>query len=58
MLDLGDNSHVTDAGLAHLAELAQLQRLDLKETAVVGPGLEHLAGLSNLSRRSTWASPR
>ena len=39
---------VTDAGLAHLRELTQLQRLDLRGTRLTDAGLVHLRGLSKL----------
>ena len=47
-LHLG-GTDVTDAGLAHLAGLASLQRLHLEKTRVTDAGLAHLAGLENLS---------
>jgi hypothetical protein len=39
---------VTDAGLANLRGLTQLQELDLDSTEVTGVGLEHLWGLTQL----------
>ena len=39
---------VTDAGLAHLAGLSQLQALSLRGTPVTDAGLVHLKGLSRL----------
>ena len=44
---LGGRS-ITDAGLADLEALSQLQRLDLYDTQVSDAGLEHLQGLSQL----------
>ncbi|MBL9205017.1 MAG: hypothetical protein JNN01_08020 [Opitutaceae bacterium] len=46
-LDLGETS-VTDAGLAGLARMKQLRRLQLDHTAVTGAGLVHLSGLPRL----------
>ena len=43
-----DGTKVTDAGLADLRGLSNLQSLDLKETRVTDAGLVHLKGLSNL----------
>lgn len=39
---------VTDAGLVHLAQLAQLRRLNLSRTAVTDAGLAQLGGLGAL----------
>ena len=46
-LDLGETA-VTDAGLAGLAAMKHLRRLQLDHTAVTGAGLAHLAGLPQL----------
>ncbi len=46
-LDLGETA-VTNAGLAGLAGMKHLRRLQLDHTAVTGAGLVHLAGLSQL----------
>jgi len=46
---LGSCEGVTDAGLAHLAELTNLTRLALAGTGVTDAGLAHLAGLTNLT---------
>jgi hypothetical protein len=42
-------SEITDAGLAHLEGLTQLQSLYLNETQVTDAGLVHLRGLSQLA---------
>ncbi len=47
---IGDNSQMTDAGLAHLEHLTNLASLDLTGTSVTDVGLEHLKGLSNLAQ--------
>ena len=39
---------VTDAGLAHLANIKSLTQLHLERTAVTDAGLAHLSGLENL----------
>ncbi len=39
---------VTDAGLAHLGGLSDLQLLSLDDTRVTDAGLAHLKGLSSL----------
>jgi len=41
---------VTDAGLECLAELRELQVLDLEGTRVTDAGLAHLAGLKGLRK--------
>ncbi|MGO8753589.1 MAG: hypothetical protein ACLQNE_47250 [Thermoguttaceae bacterium] len=43
-----DHTQVTDAGLAHLKGLTQLQQLSLDNTQVTDAGLEHLKGLTQL----------
>jgi internalin A len=43
---------VTDAGLAHLRELTNLQTLGLNGTQVTDAGLANLRGLTNLSELS------
>jgi hypothetical protein len=42
-------SHMTDAGLTHLAGLTQLTSLYLQSTQVTDAGLTHLAGLTQLN---------
>jgi len=42
-------SNVTDAGLAYLSRLAQLESIDLRYTHVTDKGLVHLQGLENLT---------
>jgi hypothetical protein len=42
------NTHVTDAGLAHLKGLTGLKRLLLGDAPITDKGLEHLRGLTNL----------
>src|SRR5689334_3901312 len=44
----GANSTITDAGLAHLRGLADLQELFLQGTHVTDAGLVHLRGLTKL----------
>ena len=45
------NNQITDAGLAHLADLKQLETLDLRRNArVTDAGLVHLEGLTNLKQ--------
>ena len=39
---------ITDAGLAHLAELTQLRSLSLNDTQIADAGLAHLVGLTQL----------
>ncbi|MDO4570790.1 MAG: hypothetical protein Q4D38_10425, partial [Planctomycetia bacterium] len=41
-------ARITDAGLAHLAGLTNLESLDLGWTKITDAGLAHLAGLTNL----------
>jgi Leucine-rich repeat (LRR) protein len=41
-------TQVTDAGLANLEGLTELQSLDLRDTEVTDAGLEHLKGLTKL----------
>jgi hypothetical protein len=43
-----DGSQVTDAELAHLTGLRELERLSLYSTQVTDAGLVHLAGLTTL----------
>lgn len=45
---------ITDAGLAHLAGLATLERLDVQKSQVTDAGLAHLAELKRL--RMLWLS--
>ena len=42
-------SAITDAGLAHLAELRLLQSLDLTDCRVTSAGLKHLSGMPHLA---------
>ena len=42
-------SRITDAGLVHLEELADLRRLTLEDPQITDAGLVHLEGLTNLS---------
>ncbi len=46
-LDL-HNTKISDAGLAHVAQLKQLMRLRLENTAITDAGLAHLQNLSQL----------
>lgn len=41
-------TRVTDAGLAHLARLRNLEFLDMSRTAVTDAGLTQLSGLTEL----------
>lgn len=43
-----NETQITDAGLAHLRELAELRQLDLHDTQVTNIGLEPLRGLRRL----------
>jgi hypothetical protein len=43
-----ERSDVTDEGLKHLAKLAKLRSLDLRQTAVTDAGLKHLEGMVEL----------
>ena len=45
-VDLFSKKKVTDAGLAHLKGLANLEELDLARTWVTDAGLTHLKGLN------------
>jgi len=52
-LDLGHTQKltrktITDAGLVHVAQLAELRRLSLGGDDITDSGVSHLAGLSNL----------
>ncbi|MBI2825595.1 MAG: hypothetical protein HYX69_13005 [Planctomycetia bacterium] len=44
-----NNTEVTDAGLAHIEGLDQLESVFLEDTKVTGAGLVHLAGLTKLT---------
>ena len=46
-VDLSE-THISDAGLAHLKGLTALKRLDLGATQVSDAGMEHLRGLTGL----------
>ncbi|MCA9151083.1 MAG: hypothetical protein KDA92_17350 [Planctomycetales bacterium] len=48
ILELGNNSDVTDLGLAHLKSLRRLTTVYLYRTGIRGPGLVHLADLPKL----------
>ncbi len=43
-----NGTHITDAGLQHLAELSQLSGLNVEGTQVTDVGLEHLEEMSHL----------
>ena len=45
---LYDSSVITDAGLAHLGQLKNIRKLDLRGTRITDAGLEHLSGLTEL----------
>ena len=45
-------THVTDAGLTHLAGMTQMQRLLLGDTSVTDAGLAHLAGMTQIQALS------
>jgi len=47
-VNLGGNTQITDAGLANVKGLTQLQSLNLNGTKITDAGLEHLKGLANL----------
>lgn len=47
---------VTSAGLVHLKDLQQLERLNVCLTAVSDEGFEHLAGLTKMKRMTVCAS--
>jgi hypothetical protein len=47
VLDIAQ-THVTDAGLAHLKPLAKLAYLDISGTGVTDAGVEHLLSLKGL----------
>jgi len=49
-LNLNQCRSITDAGIAHLADLGIVVELGLGETKVTDAGLKHLAGLKNLER--------
>jgi hypothetical protein len=51
-LSLGYAKNITDAGLAAVADIGQIQRLSLAVTPISDQGLKHLAGLKNL--RGLW----
>ena len=53
----GRNERVTDAGLARIAGVATLKKLDLANCAVQGDGLRHLAGLVNLRELNLTLTP-
>jgi hypothetical protein len=42
------NTRITDAGLAQLARLSQLELLDLRDTRITDAGVRHLKGLAAL----------
>ena len=50
VLNLGECVLITDAGLAHLGDLAELTKCDLYGTPITDAGLGHLSGLSKLER--------
>ena len=43
-----DNTQITDVGLVHLKDLANLQKLNLNRTEITDAGLSHLKKLTNL----------
>ena len=47
MIDL-NNLPITDAGLVHLKDLQDLERLSVYDARITGEGLKHLTGLTNL----------
>ncbi len=47
---------VTDAGLARIKDLPQLQSLNLSGTKVTDVGLEHLKGLTRLQTLYLWGT--
>lgn len=49
-IDLQGNLQVTDAGMAHLGALTNLERVDLRSSGVTPAGLAHLKALPHL----TW----
>jgi hypothetical protein len=51
--DNGDTD-ITDAGMAHLSGLVNLERLGIQQTRVTDEGLKHLVGLKKL--KDLWAS--
>ncbi len=55
-LDVARTS-VTDAGLAHVAQMRNLQRLHLERTAVTDAGLARLAGLRDLEYLNLYGTP-
>jgi hypothetical protein len=49
-----ERSSITDAALASLAGLSNLQYLNLYGTAITDEGLKHIAGLKQLRRLYLW----
>lgn len=48
---------VTDAGLSHLTEIAELQELDLSSTPITDHGLRHISQLGSLRRLNLSGTP-
>lgn len=57
LLNLWGNKAVSDAGLAHLKNLTNLETLNLQDTGVTGPGLAHLAKCGKLEQLNLGKAP-
>jgi hypothetical protein len=55
-LDISDNPHVTDKGMASLKELERLQALFLAKTSITDKGLTELKGLDGLRQLNVVAT--
>lgn len=56
-LSVSGCSQITDAGLAHIRQLTQLESLDASYTSITGDGLVHLARMDRLIRLRLLSIP-
>jgi hypothetical protein len=56
-LYIADAEGLTDAGVAHLAALANLKDLSLAQAQITDAGFSHLSGLQKLKKLYVWPAP-